>query len=1352
MTTVTGEPLELGKKKVSSLQHEKVSVSFAYRESKDVSFPVISMSEASSKGTWLVIGPNTQCLVPKDQGWKLEEALKQSEKVPLLKEKGVYWLEAQQGTPNATPENMIAAPAAREIRAEDADDSALPAQEDAEPLGDAPLGEDPEPEGERGKKARHKKVPPSVSAEVRAEHDLTHLPFRSWCEHCIKGKATEDFHRKREEEKKDDAARYCIDYCFFTKSFAQDHAATKADEFKEVRPESKAVLVCRDQKSGALFAGVANTKGSGDVYSVALALEGLKFCGHPNILLVSDTEPAIRSVADELVKQYPKKATAQPVPKNDPQANGAAERAVLELGNQVRTLKVAFESRYPTVKVTEESVVFPWLVRHAAWLCTRFGVKQDGRTAYERLRNRSYKGEIAEFGEVVMYKISNQGLRKLDEKWSSGVWLGKSLNNDEHFVATADGIQRCRSVRRRVESKRFDPTFVNRMTGLPWQPRGVPERTPLAPGQPLPKTRLEGVVSKPRGVYITAERQIKYGRTPGCPGCDIPYGDAPGKHSPECRERFTKLVEAENKKAEVAPGRPSSGSAGEGLDGSFRDRPPGHGGDVSMGADDGPSGEAQTAAGEGASGRKREASPPEGDRAKEVRFSTSPSESPRSPGRKRGADGPPAEGEEEEFVAGLPTIHVCSIITEEPPDEVRRKYFDERTGEELDQEMVKKGREKEMDKMKAFEVKSDISYEEARKKGLRLVKSRWIDTAKEIEGKPGVRSRLVAQEVNTYKREDVSMGTPPVRVHRAVVSHAATARPGQKESRKLVARYDVSVAFFHADNSEKIGVIPPASEGTPNVIWELHKAMNGTREASRQWGAKIREVSTGNGMSELLLCPNTYYWEAEDLALSCHGDDFLASGERKALDKLDEIMKKNYEVKILPRIGNPLYGGEAKEGKHLGRVIKWTGEGFTWECDPKYSPLVVEELGLQGCKGVDTPASKATGVGNRDAQKELEPQRAEIFRRVAGTILYMSVDRPTLQFAASELAEGMAKPLEIHWLRLKRIGKYIAKFPVERWHFDLQETPSTLESFSDSDWATNKENRRSMSSTYQRFGKHLLDCCCGRQSLVALSSGEAEFYAMVKTAAEGKLTTEILRHFGWQVHHRVLSDSSAARSMAQRVGCGKVKHLSLKQMWIQQAVRTKELSIGKVDTLMNLADLGTKALESSRLDSLVKQLPLERGLLAAVVASCLTMAQATEGQGTGFLVTVDWYLIVVHVLALVGLWFLMVKASGLVLSFGRSLSRGLQGWGGRPEPPVDLDAMARRRSSSTGVESSGEQRDSASVAHRRSSSTAVESSGEQRDSASVVSSSSPFSGSETEDWSRRACRRRWFWGESKSGT
>ena len=427
---------------------------------------------------------------------------------------------------------------------------------------------------------------------------------------------------------------------------------------------------------------------------------------------------------------------------------------------------------------------------------------------------------------------------------------------------------------------------------------------------------------QPPGVYITLERQIKYGRTKGCPGCET----APKKHSAECRARFEKLLAEE-----PAPGLRASGSAGEGQDSSFRQPDSRNGGDAPMEV--------------------------------EVRSSDA--------------------------------VRALEVAVPGTPGEKEVKFYDERTGEPLETSEVYKGRDKELTKMESFNVKNDITYAEAKAKGLRLVRSRWIDTAKEIDGKPGVRSRLVAQEVNTYKREDVSMGTPLMRVRRAIISHA-TAKPGEKQSRKLVARYDVSVAFFHADNSEKIAVIPPASEGTPDIVWELNKAMNGTREASRQWGVKIRKVKTADGFDELLLCPNTYYKNAADLCLSCRRDDFLASGEKEELDALDKLMAENYEVRILPRIGDPRHGGEVAEGRRLGRVIRWTEEGFTWESDPKYSPQVIEELDLKGCKGVDTPASKSTGIGVRNAECELDRERAEKFRRVAGTILYMSVRSPIL--------------------------------------------------------------------------------------------------------------------------------------------------------------------------------------------------------------------------------------------------------------------------------------------------------------------------------------------------------------------
>ena len=44
-------------------------------------------------------------------------------------------------------------------------------------------------EEEEGRKAVGVKGPMRVSKEEREEHERTHLPYRSWCEICVKGRA-----------------------------------------------------------------------------------------------------------------------------------------------------------------------------------------------------------------------------------------------------------------------------------------------------------------------------------------------------------------------------------------------------------------------------------------------------------------------------------------------------------------------------------------------------------------------------------------------------------------------------------------------------------------------------------------------------------------------------------------------------------------------------------------------------------------------------------------------------------------------------------------------------------------------------------------------------------------------------------------------------------------------------------------------------------------------------------------------------------------------------------------------------------------------------------------------------------
>ena len=78
----------------------------------------------------------------------------------------------------------------------------------------------------------------------------------------------------------------------------------------------------------------------------------------------------------------------------------------------------------------------------------------------------------------------------------------------------------------------------------------------------------------------------------------------------------------------------------------------------------------------------------------------------------------------------------------------------------------------------------------------------------------------------------------------------------------------------------------------------------------------------------------------------------------------------------------------------------------------------------------------------------------------------------------------------------------------------------------------------------ERYGRHIVDCSVAKQSLVALFSGEAEFYDIVRAVATSKHSSRILEQIGMQSEVTIASDSSAARGIRTRTGTRKVRHLS----------------------------------------------------------------------------------------------------------------------------------------------------------------------------------------------------------------
>ena len=99
---------------------------------------------------------------------------------------------------------------------------------------------------------------------------------------------------------------------------------------------------------------------------------------------------------------------------------------------------------------------------------------------------------------------------------------------------------------------------------------------------------------------------------------------------------------------------------------------------------------------------------------------------------------------------------------------------------------------------------------------------------------------------------------------------------------------------------------------------------------------------------------------------------------------------------------------------------------------------------------------------------------------------------------------------------------------------------------------------------------------------LALSTGEAELGAIVRGVTEADGVVAILKDFGFSPTITLKSDASAAIGIVQRLGLGRVRHLAVSDLWVQQRMRSKDMDIEKVNGLENPADLLTKSMDRAR--------------------------------------------------------------------------------------------------------------------------------------------------------------------------
>merc|ERR1711895_351289 len=147
-------------------------------------------------------------------------------------------------------------------------------------------------------------------------------------------------------------------------------------------------------------------------------------------------------------------------------------------------------------------------------------------------------------------------------------------------------------------------------------------------------------------------------------------------------------------------------------------------------------------------------------------------------------------------------------------------------------------------------------------------------------------------------------------------------------------------------------------------------------------------------------------------------------------------------------------------------------------------------------KGVATPGNKREWTP--EDEKELSPRDATAYMACVARGNYLTQDRTDIQYAVKELSRNMSRPTEGDGVALKRFGRYLVGKTRMKVLFKYQEEVKKIHVWVDTDYAGCRKTRKSTSGGVLMLGEHLIKGWSVTQAVIALSSGEAEYYGIVK--------------------------------------------------------------------------------------------------------------------------------------------------------------------------------------------------------------------------------------------------------------
>ena len=264
----------------------------------------------------------------------------------------------------------------------------------------------------------------------------------------------------------------------------------------------------------------------------------------------------------------------------------------------------------------------------------------------------------------------------------------------------------------------------------------------------------------------------------------------------------------------------------------------------------------------------------------------------------------------------------------------------------------------------------------------------------------------------------------------------------------------------------------------------------------------------------------------------------------------------------------------------LGIEVSWLKNNSIHLSQAKYINDLLRRTNMDHSKPQPSPMLSSLRLTADESASVDDPT---LYRSIVGALQYATVTRPEISFSVNRVCQYMHKPQIHHWKAVKRILRYLAGTSTH----GLLLTPSpnySITGFSDSDWATDLDDRKSTTGYCIFVGRNLVSWSSKKQKAVSRSSTEAEYRSIAAALADITWIQTLLTEL------RIPSSSTpiihsdnlgAVHIAANPVLHSRSKHFELDLHFVRDRVQHKQLLVVHLPSQFQIADVLTKPLSGT---------------------------------------------------------------------------------------------------------------------------------------------------------------------------